>query len=237
MAFALYLRRKSLRSACIRVRGKAVVFRSKFAQAVESIGRLGSVFAEARILVVADSWFGNNGLFKPLRERLGARVGLLSRLRVNAALYAIPEPVAGRPGRPRKYGKRLGSAADLAAAMREQAKTFTVHVYGALREVVAAERIVMLKTLRCRVRVTWVFRKSQWVALVTTDLDLSVEQIVEYYSARWKIEAGFREIKQEIGSAHTQTRNPDAVANHLHFCMAVFCVGAFSFAQPLSRPL
>ena len=37
---------------------------------------------------------------------------------------------------------------------------------------------------------------------------------------RWYIEAGFREIKQEIGSAHTQTRNPDAVTNHLHFCMA-----------------
>jgi hypothetical protein len=70
------------------------------------------------------------------------------------------------------------------------------------------------------VRVVWVYRKSQWVALLTTDLDLSVEQIIEYYSARWKIEAGFREIKQEIGSAHTQTRNPNAVLNHLHFCMA-----------------
>jgi len=220
LAFAFYLRRKSLRSTCIRVRGKAVVFRSKFAQAVELIGRLGGVFAEAPILVVADSWFGNNGLFKPLRERLGRRVDLLSRLRVNAALYAIPEPLAGRPGRPRKYGERLGNAADLAAAMREQAKTYTVHVYGALREVQAAERIVMLKTLRCCVRVVWVYRRTQWVALVSTDLDLSIEQIVEYYAARWKIEAGFREIKQEIGSAHTQTRNPDAVTNHLHFCMA-----------------
>jgi hypothetical protein len=37
---------------------------------------------------------------------------------------------------------------------------------------------------------------------------------------QWDIEAGFREIKQEIGSAHTQTRNPDAVSNHLNFCMA-----------------
>ena len=82
---------------------------------------MGDAFAEAPILVVADSWFGNNGLFKPLRERLGARVDLLSRLRVNAALYAIPEPLMGRPGRPRKYGKRIGNAADLAAAMREQA--------------------------------------------------------------------------------------------------------------------
>jgi len=55
---------------------------------------------------------------------------------------------------------------------------------------------------------------------MTTDPTLSVEQIIEYDAARWKIEAGFREIKQEIGSAHTQTRNPDAVLNHLHFCMA-----------------
>ena len=65
LAFAFYLRRKSLRSACIRVRRKAVVFRSKFEQAVELIGRLGGVFADAPILVVADSWFGNNGLLAP----------------------------------------------------------------------------------------------------------------------------------------------------------------------------
>jgi hypothetical protein len=30
---------------------------------VELIGRLGDAFAEAPILVVADSWFGKNGLF------------------------------------------------------------------------------------------------------------------------------------------------------------------------------
>ncbi|MCG6861302.1 MAG: transposase [Chromatiaceae bacterium] len=47
--------------------------------------------------------------------------------------------------------------------------------------------------------------------------------MIEYYSARWKIEAGFREIKQEIGSAHTQTRNPNAVLNHLHFSTASEC--------------
>jgi transposase len=78
----------------------------------------------------------------------------------------------------------------------------------------------MLKTLRCPVRVVWVYRKTQCVALMTTDLDLSVEQIIEYYSAMWKIEGGFRQIKQEIGGARTQTRNPDAVFNHLNFRMA-----------------
>jgi hypothetical protein len=220
LAFGFYLRRQTLRAGCVRLRGKALVFADKFAQAVVLIARVGAFFAQAPVLVVTDTWFGNNGLFKPLRARLGERVHLLSRLRVNAALFARPEPQPGKPGRPRKYGRRLGSATDLAAQMRTQAQTYTLHVYGALREVVAAERVVMLKTLRCPVRVVWVYRKTQWVALMTTDLELTVEQIIEYYSARWKIEAGFREIKQEIGSAHTQTRNPDAVTNHLHFCMA-----------------
>ena len=234
LAFAFYLRHQTLSAGCIRLRRKALAFTDKFAQAVELIVRLGAFFRQAPVLVVTDSWFGNNGLFKPLRARVGARVHLLSRLRVNAVLYARPEPAPGKAGRPRKYGKRLGNAAELAAAMREKAQTYTLHVYGAVREVVAAEQLVMLKTLRCPVRVVWVYRKTQWVALMTTDLDLSVEQIIEYYSARWKIEAGFREIKQEVGSAHTQTRNPDAVLNHLHFCMAATTI-TWIYAEHLKQ--
>jgi hypothetical protein len=234
LAFGFYLRRQTLSAGCIRLRRKALVFNDKFAQAVALIARLGAFFRQAPVLVVTDSWFGNNGLFKPLRARLGKRVHLLSRLRVNAVLYAMPEPVPGKAGRPRKYGKRLGNAAELVAAMREKARTHTLHVYGAVREVVAAERVLMLKTLRCPVRVVWVYRKTQWVALMTTDLDLSVEQIIEYYSARWKIEAGFREIKQEIGSAHTQTRNPDAVFNHLSFCIAATTI-TWIYAEHLKQ--
>jgi len=77
----------------------------------------------------------------------------------------------------------------------------------------------MLKTLKCPVRVVWVFRKTQWVALFSTDLDLSIKQIIEYYGARWKIESGFKEIKQEIGSSKSQTRNAHAVMNHINFSM------------------
>ncbi len=77
----------------------------------------------------------------------------------------------------------------------------------------------MLKTLKCAVRVVWIYRKSRWVALFTTDQDLSVEQVIEYYGARWKIESGFKELKQDIGSTKSQTWNPHAVTNHLNFCM------------------
>ena len=86
LAFAFYLRRQTLRAGCVRLRGRALVFADKFAQAVGLIARLGACFRQVPVLVVTDSWFGNNGLFKPLRARLGERAHLLSRLRVNAAL-------------------------------------------------------------------------------------------------------------------------------------------------------
>jgi len=219
LAFEFYFRQLTLSVGGVRLRGKAVTFADKFTQATAMIKRVATCFPRVPVVVTCDSWFGNNGLLRPLRAALGTRVHLLSRLRVNAALYALPVAQPGKRGRPRKYGARLGCAAELAASMRAQATTYSLHVYSGVREVLAAERVVMLKTLRCPVRVVWVYRNTQWVALMTTDLTLSVEQIVELYAARWKIEAGFREIKQEIGSAATQTRCPNAVSNHLHFCM------------------
>jgi hypothetical protein len=56
-----------------------LVFQTKFAQAVRLIERLAGVFVAVPILVVTDSWFGNQGLLKPLRAALGPRVQLLSR--------------------------------------------------------------------------------------------------------------------------------------------------------------
>jgi hypothetical protein len=76
----------------------------------------------------------------------------------------------------------------MAVEVRQKAKTYTVNLYGKRRDVCAYDAVVMLKTFKCPVRVVWVFRKTQWVAMFTTDLELSVTQIIEYYGARWKIE-------------------------------------------------
>jgi len=108
---------------------------------------------------------------------------------------------------------------DCAAHYRDKADTLSVFLYGRQRDVLTFTKVVMLKTLKCPVRVVWVYRKTRYVALFTTDLTLSVEQIIEYYGARWKIESEFKEIKQEIGSARSQTRDAHAVTNHLNFCM------------------
>jgi DDE superfamily endonuclease len=200
-------------------------FKTKLEQAADMITDIAGVFAQTRILVITDSWFGNNGLFKPLRKSLGRRFDILSRLRANSNVFQLPGPQLKKgPGRPRKYGKKLGNASSLAARFKPLASEYDVNLYGRIRTVVAYERVVMLKTLKCAVKVVWVYRKTQWVALFSTDLTLSVEQVVEYYGARWKIEAAFKELKQDIGSAETQTRHPNAVTNHLHFCMMAMSV-------------
>jgi hypothetical protein len=184
LAFAFYLRLITRRDHGIRVGGEALRFETKLAQAVALIRRIGAVFPTVPVLVVCDSWFGNNGLFKPLRQALGPRAQWLSRLRTNAALYDLPTRTPGRSGRPRQYGERLGNAGSLATTLQPGAQAYTLNLYGQRRTVMAIDRVVILKTLRCQVRVVWVFRTTQWVALVTTDMDLYVAQITEYYGVQ-----------------------------------------------------
>jgi len=220
LAHRFYLPKKAILAKLdnMKIPGKDSSFQTKLEQAAKMVIKLAQHFVGANVTVVCDSWFGNNGLFKPLRKHLGSSFHLISRLRSNSVLYSMPQNGKSKKrGRPRKYGLRLGSCAEMAAKFRSCASIHSVLLYGKYRDVNAFSKTVMVKTLKCPVRVVWVFRKTQWVALFSTDMDLSIEQIIEYYGARWKIESGFKEIKQDIGSSKSQTRNAHAVINHINF--------------------
>jgi len=220
LSHRFYHLKKSIENMKRSTNGCKVEFQTKLEQAAHMITEIAEAFCQTDIITVTDSWFGNNGLWKPLRKQLGQRFHMISRLRSNNNIFDCPVPqTERRAGRPRKYGKILGSTSLLAAQYKDFANEYAVNLYGRIRTVVAYDRIVMLKTLKCPVRVVWVYRKKQWVALFSTDLTLSIQQIIEYYGARWKIEAAFKELKQDIGSIESQTRHPVAVENHLHFCM------------------
>ncbi|MEN8173654.1 MAG: transposase, partial [Chloroflexota bacterium] len=220
LAFRFYHMKKTIDAGNVTVNGNTLPFQTKFEQAIEMLSKIADAFPDTPLLIVTDSWFGNDGLFKPMRKTIGQHCHILSRLRVNASLFdSLPKRHKHQRGRPRKYGRKLGCAKTLAKRAKRHATPCSVNLYGKQRDVLAYDKIVMLKTLKCAVRVVWIYRKSQWVALFSTDLDLSVVQIIEYYGARWKIESGFKEIKQEIGSSKSQTWNPHAVTNHLNFCM------------------
>jgi len=235
LSWRFYHLKKSIEKINRTINGPKIVFETKLAQAVEMITDIAEAFGQTRIVTITDSWFGNNGLFKPLHNRLGPRFHMVSRLRSNNNVFKLPGPHLKKgPGRPRKYGKKLGDASSLAVGFKPLASEYSVSLYGRIRTVVAYDRVVMLKTLKCAVRVVWIYRKTQWVAVFSTDLTLSVQQVIEYYGARWKIEAAFKELKQDVGSAETQTRHPNAVMNHLHFCMMATSV-AWIYASRLEK--
>lgn len=223
LAHRFYLPKKAIasKSDTMDIPGETPSFHTKLEQATEMIIQIAHHFVGVPVTVVCDSWFGNDGLFKPVRKHLGSSFHLLSRLRSNTILYSLIP--AKRPkrkrGRPHKYGNRLGTCTEMAARIKSEASCHRVFLYGHYREVMASTKVVMLKTLKCPVRVVWVFRKTQWIALFSTDLNLTPVQIIEYYGARWKIESGFKEIKQDIGSSKSQTRNAYAVMNHINFSM------------------
>jgi len=220
--FRFFIMKKDIlaKSVNVKRKEKAVSFKSKMEQAADMIKEV-QAYYQKTVLAVTDSWFGNNGLWSPLKQGADGKYHLLSRMRTNIALCDFAPVVEGKKGRgrPKIYGHRLGSVDDCAAKWRAMAASYTVFLYGQTREMQAYSRLVMLKSLKCPVRIVWVYKKTRYVALMTTDLTLSVEQMIEFYGARWKIESGFKEIKQEIGSSKSQTRNADAVLNHLNFCM------------------
>lgn len=221
LSYRFYHLKKEIEQNAPAYNGKPIDFQNKHTQAVGMITDVAAQFSDVNILVVADSWFGNNGMWEPLHNELGKQINMISRLRANNNLFDIQPKmeIKRKPGRPRIYGDKLGTTSDLAIENWDMAQEYQVNLYGRNRTVLAQDHVVMLKTLKRAVRVVWIYRKTRWIALFSTDLTLSVNQIIEFYGARWKIEACFKELKREIGSAETQTRNCVAVTNHLSFCM------------------
>jgi DDE superfamily endonuclease len=100
-------------------------------QAATMIKEVQNYFQQS-VLIVTDSWFGNDGLWSRLDRGNGGFFHMLSRMRTNITLYDFaPTPTGKRKaGRPRKYGKRLGSVDDCATKYKEKAQTYTVFMYG-----------------------------------------------------------------------------------------------------------
>ena len=121
--FRFYLMQKDIEAKGVTVRrdGAVVAFETKMDQAATMLKAVFAHFGQP-VLVVTDSWFGNDGLWSRLARGRDGDFQLLSRLRSNLTLYDLtPTPASGEPprrGRPRKYGARLGSVAQCALGVQ-----------------------------------------------------------------------------------------------------------------------
>lgn len=128
-------------------------------------------------------------------------IDIVTRARKNVVAYEEPEPVLHPTrGRPRKKGEavRLNELFETAKDRFVQAE---VMMYGEKQQVqyLCCDLLWGAKLYR---KLRFVLVKSSCrgnAILVSTDLSLSPEQIIEAYSVRMKIERFFLSFKQELG--------------------------------------
>ena len=145
-----------------------------------------------------------------LRRVLKQGVTIVGRLRKDAALRDLPPKRKkgqrrGR-GRPRKYGKNRLSLAKR-AGHRHGWQTVECTLYNKTVTKTYKTFLATYPPVGGVIRVVLVREDHGWYAFFCTDLDASVQEILEAFSDRATIEQDFHDVKEVWGSGQQQVRN------------------------------
>lgn len=187
-----------------------------------------------RIDVVGDSAFACKAM-APTSDR----VTLTSRLRSSAVIHAPKPPPTGRRGRPRVKGRRLGTPAEIAArATAGEWRRLQVSGRGYV-EALAVEGLWYSVLGPRTVRVVIVREPDDTegyrIALITTDLEAGVAEIIGRYADRWSIEVAFQDAKQTVGVGEARNRIKPAVERTVPFgflCQSLAVAWYALYADP-----
>jgi hypothetical protein len=196
--------------------GGTVAFHTKCELAVELIREQARIVG-GRHLGIFDGGYALGNVVRPLvLPTDGApRIEILTRLRHDARLYALPptERPKGKRGPKPKWGKKLappGQGGRWAGPWHFG----SAFVYGRRRRVCWKEVVCLWRVLGHGVPVKAIVAKVEGYkkrfTLVTSALDLTGLQMVELFAARFRQEDGFRDLKQRLGweECRAWTRNP-----------------------------
>jgi putative transposase len=142
-----------------------------------------------------DGHFGNNNA---LQMVLQCGLHLISKLRCDSALYFRYDGPQKKKGPRRKYGQKVnyGNIPDQYLVEKSTEGDIETHIYQAEmlhREFAQPLNVVIITKINLK---TGAFAN---VNLFSSDLDLSWEKIIDYYSLRFQIEFNFRDAKQYWG--------------------------------------
>ncbi len=173
--------------------------------------------------LVLDGYFGHNPALQ-MTQQCGLH--LISKLRINTALY-LPAtlPYAGR-GRPRLYGQRFNPQ-HIDPKYRVSTQThenITTEVYqvSKLRHKKFPEPLNVV----CILKTHLLTEKKSHVLLFSSDLALDAETMIDYYGLRFQIEFNFRDAKQYWGLEDFMNVNKIPVNNAANLSMFMVNVSA-----------
>ena len=161
---------------------------------------------ERALVVVLDSTYAVLELLAD-GPRLHPAVTLVTRLRLDAALYDSP-PVRppGTRGAPRKKGARQPTLAQRVADATTVWETVTLRWYGGVSRTVAlaSGTAVWYHAGKPVVPLRWVLIRDpqgQFApqALLCTDVSVAPPQIVEWFVLRWQMEVTYEEARAHLG--------------------------------------
>jgi hypothetical protein len=203
-----------------------VVFRTKCQLLVQQAQHVARA-VPGKHLLVADGAYAVRTVIVPLVTPPAEgqpRVEVISRLRVNARLYRVPDAARpkGKRGPKPKWGAKLPPPRQGGRwpGPWQQGKAF---LYGRLREVQWKEVLCLWRPLGPGVVIKAVVAKvagyKKRFTLMTTATELSGLQVVELFAARFRQEDGIRDLKQRLGweECRAWTRQPIEVTTHTLF--------------------
>ena len=162
--------------------------------------------------VVLDGKFGNYPSTWTVRQ---AGYHIISKMRHDAALYLPYTGAKPERGATSRYGDKLNyqqlPPESLVDSYVEDGYRFdTYHMHLFHKDYPDQLNVVVI------VKTQLTTGKRGHVVLFSTDLDLSAEQIVDYYSLRFQIEFNFRDAKQYWGLDDFMNVSPQAVTNAIN---------------------
>ncbi|MGH3623925.1 MAG: IS701 family transposase [Sciscionella sp.] len=203
--------------------------RTKPDLARDLVDLLAERFTEREVNIVADAAYGCGAFMG-----LGHDMSMTTRARTTSVFYHLAPPRTGRRGRPRRKGDRIGTPTDIATSARW--KTVSVARYGTRSTVQITERtclwygtwrtdtvrvILVRDTTKHTTTTTTGSAKGYDIALITTDLAATPEQVIARYAARWSIEVTFFDVKNILGVGQARNRVRKAVERTVPF--GLFC--------------
>jgi hypothetical protein len=207
-------------------RGKDTASRSELALAMVADVKHGA--GQRIVHVVADAAYHHPGV-----AAVAGGITWTTRLAANAALSSPPPPRSGKRGRPRKKGDPLGTLTQIAA--RATWRPVTVQRYGQTADVHLAEQLLQWygpwKDLPVRLILLRDSSKYYNLALITTDLHSTPEQIISAYAARWSIEVVFSQMRQDLGVGQARNRTTRAVERTLPFGLTTYTLIVLWYAR------
>jgi len=177
----------------------------------------------ASIVVVGDNTYEALDLLHTC-QTMKEPVTMVTRLRLDAALYEPAPPYSGR-GRPRKKGKRLPNLETLTNDQEVPWKTVTVLWCGGVRRKVQllSNSAVWFHNGKEPVPIRWGLVRDplgtfDTQALLCTDLSACPTDIVEWFVLRWRLEVTFQEARAHLGLDSQRQWSDAAIARTTPFC-------------------